>query len=71
MDCSQDCCNRAQSQAVVLPGFPVKPKAVTVATHFAGLIALTTSKMISTSEPAPFHGSDSPPRYVLLRVFRI
>ena len=71
MDCSQDCCNRAQSQGVVIPGSPVKPKTVTVVTHFAGLIALTTSKTISTPQPAPVHGSDSLPRYVLLRVFRI
>jgi hypothetical protein len=69
-DCSQDCCNRAQSQAVVIPGIPVRPKLLVATLHFALLAELPRVETASI-ESEPLRVSSSPPRYILLRVFRI
>jgi hypothetical protein len=70
-DCSQDCCNRPAPQAIVIPGFPVKPKFQTVTQHLALLATPPATETASTLERAPLRVAASPPRYILFRVFRI
>src|SRR5579863_10524392 len=70
-DCSQDCCNRAQSPAVVVPGVPVKPTVLAIALHFERLTAMSTAKTDSTPELASSRVASSPPLHVLHCLFRI
>jgi hypothetical protein len=70
-DCSQDCCNRALPQATGFLAFPSKPRLL------APPIALQTQLTTETNSAAvkphavDMPIADSPPRYLLLRVFRI
>jgi hypothetical protein len=70
-DCSQDCCNRTAPIAVVLSGLPVKPKLVAAAPAIARLNLVTAAKPHIFPEILPPVAANSPPRYILLRVFRI
>ncbi len=70
-DCSQDCCNRAQAPAVVIPGIPVKPKVLAIALHFEQMTATSIAKADSTPESEAFRVAAPPPLHVLHCVFRI
>ncbi|HEY2468046.1 MAG TPA: hypothetical protein VGI45_09410 [Terracidiphilus sp.] len=71
MDCSQDCCNRTLPQALVLPGIPLKSKILAPAQGMFTLSVAQTTETRANSEPVSPRVSTSPPRYLLLRVFRI
>jgi hypothetical protein len=70
-DCSQDCCNRQTPAADVLSALTAKPNPVKVLLQVEMMEALPA--MEGTSEPIVFvdRAGSSPPRYILLRVFRI
>lgn len=71
MDCTQDCCNRTLPQAVSVPGIPAKSKIqVTPLSTFSPLAVQFTGTG-ALSEPVSVVAAASPPRYLLLRVFRI
>jgi hypothetical protein len=70
-DCSQDCCNRSAPIAQVADAVPVKPKFVAVALHFAGLTVSAAPERNARHEVVPRFAASSPPRYILLQVFRI
>jgi hypothetical protein len=70
-DCSQECCNRAQSPAVVIPGVPGKPKLLAIALHFVQLAAISIPTAGSTAQPVPLRVAASPPLHLLNCVFRI
>jgi len=70
VDCSQDCCNRT-AVAIVLNGIPVKPKFVAAVLPMTGLTLPTATEGNSCSVTLPSYAVSSPPRYILLRVFRI
>jgi len=69
--CSQDCCNRTAPVAIVLNGIPVKPKFVAAVLPMTGLTLPTATEGNSRSVALPSYAVSSPPRYILLRVFRI
>jgi len=69
--CPQDCCNRAQSPALLIPVIPVKPKLLAIALHFEPLAAMSPAKTAFTPESLPFRVAASPPLHVLNCVFRI
>jgi hypothetical protein len=70
-DCRQDCCNRTLPQAVAIPGFPAKPRFLAVTPDVALLTALPAAETDSSPQSTPLRVASSPPRYILLRVFRI
>jgi hypothetical protein len=70
-DCTQDCCNRTAPVATVLSGIPVKPKLVAAALPMASLTVPTAAEGYRRSDILPAYAASSPPRYILLRVFRI
>jgi len=71
-DCSQDCCNRTAPIAQVVNAVPVKPKYAAANLQMA-VLAVPTVVEGRYSRPAVFlsFAASSPPRYILLRVFRI
>ena len=71
MDCSQDCCNRATPQAVVIPGIPAKSKIVEASPASESLAVVQATASPGNAGPASLAAAASPPRYLLLRVFRI
>jgi len=71
MDCSQECCNRTLPQAIVIPGIPVNSKIAASAPAMFSLPALQTAGTSATPESVSLAVAVSPPRYLLLRVFRI
>lgn len=68
--CSQDCCNGTMSQAIVFPGIPAQSK---IATTAPGVLSLNARRTGASADHEPFSlaVTTSPPRYLLLRVFRI
>lgn len=70
-DCSQDCCNRAAPIALVQNGIPVKPKLLATSLQLATIAIPIEAERNSRPEAPAFFAANSPPRYILLRVFRI
>jgi hypothetical protein len=69
-DCSQDCCNLNTAITQVVNAVLVKQKLTLSAPQIAW-IAPTTVEAKSRFELLPSVAASSPPRYILLRVFRI
>ena len=70
-DCWQHCCNRTLPQAVAIPGFPAKPRLLAITPGVALLTAPPATETDSSPRSTPLRVATSPPRYILLRVFRI
>jgi hypothetical protein len=70
-DCSQDCCNQAAPIALAQNGIPVKPKLLLPMLHMANLEVPIAAEENSCPEILPPVAANSPPRYILLRVFRV
>lgn len=70
-DCSQDCYNRTAPIALLVNAVPVKPELIAAAPHMAELAVPTPVEGNSRLEVLPSIVASSPPRYILLRVFRI
>ena len=70
-DCSQDCCNQAAPIALAQNGIPVKPKLLLPMLNMASIDVPIAAEGNSRPEILPTVAANSPPRYILLRVFRI
>lgn len=70
-NCSQDCCNRATPQATGFLAFPSKPRLLSTAFAVENPMVLASSTSSVSPRPTSLVKADSPPRYILLRVFRI
>ena len=69
--CSQDCCNRTAPIVQVVNAVPVKPKIIAAVPLAAELTISAAKEGRILPEASPFFTANSPPRYILLRVFRI
>jgi len=69
--CSQDCCNRTAPIVQLVIAVPVKPKLAAAVPQMAGLTIPTAVEGNSQPEVSQNFTANSPPRYILLRVFRI
>ena len=70
-DCSPDCCNRAQPQAIVIPGAPANSKTAAPVTPGLRLLAIEITGSSVQPEPVLLVVASSPPLYLRLQVFRI
>lgn len=70
VDCPQDCCSRTSPQASLIPVFPVKTKFSAITLGALQLPPMPLAETASTPS-FPLRMTASPPRYILLRVFRI
>jgi len=71
MDCSQDCCNRTLPQTIVVPGVPARSKILATTPGSFSLPAVETIETSANTELVSLETASSPPRYLVLRVFRI
>ena len=71
VDCSHDCCDRTAPIALVVNGIPVKSKFVASIPQISSLTVPSEAEENSHFEGLPSFAASSPPRYILLRVFRI
>lgn len=71
LDCSEDCCNLTAPVAQVVNAVPVKPKLIAAAQPMLARTVATEVEGISRPGLSKSVAANSPPRYILLRVFRI
>ena len=71
VNCSQDCCNRTAPIAQAVNAVPVKPKLVAAAPHMSELTVPAAPEENSRPQVLPSFAANSPPRYIMLRMFRI
>jgi hypothetical protein len=71
VDCSQDCCNRALPQGFVIAAVPARHRLIASVPAFFSVAQAISMGHRFASEPVSPAFAGSPPRYLLLRVFRI
>jgi hypothetical protein len=70
-DCSQDCCNRAMPQVTGFLAFTSKPRLLAPPVALQTPAPSEATFIAAKPHAVDLIAADSPPRYLLLRVFRI